>query len=340
MSTNVAVLMIATISFSAPALAQDSTKTQQPPAGGQVIQTNSIQAASDRAKSLTPARDAKGAETTASIKERFELANDALASVSAIISNVNQVLGFTAMEQSLGAGTNPWSDEKFRNGYDKLDSWVTPISLLLASASSFLPANKDKQNSGAVFLGVSGIAKLLGARFGQQTGDKFERKASAVEFSRRAYDDLRNRYATTSEYIQSNKALLTDLEAYRAGAYATAAKGSDEEKKRALVSSGSFLTRLDLVMTQIPAMLQLYESTIRRYCPQAIEQANRDPYNLGGLECRSQLAGQSAPFMLVGDAKKYILQAANQLYELRANLKAADQVRTLTPSLRGALAGQ
>ena len=324
------------------AAAQEPVVAPAPPPGGQVIQVNPLQSTSDRAANTKQTLDKAGQETTESIKGRFELAGDALFAISSIIANVNQVLGFTALEQSLGAGTNPWSDEHFRNGYDRLEGWLTPVSLALSSISIFLPNQKDRQNSGAAFLGLSGLSKLIGARLGQQTGSKFEETASTVEFSRRAYDDLRGRYATTNEYVQSNKALLGDLDAFRSGDYAKAAApaGTDEEKRRVIVSAGSFLTRLDLVMTQIPALLQLYENTVKRYCPQAIEQATKDPNNMGALECRSQLADQSAPFVLVGDAKKFILQAAVQLAELRANLKAADRVRVLTPSLRGALAGK
>lgn len=316
---------------------------QQPPqiqaVEAATIQTGGIEAASSRAEDLQPIRSSQG-DNSVAITQRYEVASDALTSISAIVANVNQVLGFAAMEQSLGAGTNPWSDEKFRNTYDRLDGMLTTTGLLVAAASAFIPKDEGRSSVLGASLSLAGIGRLLGTLFGQQTGGKFEEKAAFVEFSRRAYDDLRGRYTITNEYITSNKSLLSDIASFRASTFDSARAKGPSEKKAAIISAGSFLTRLDLVMTQIPAMLQLYEQTVRRYCPQALDLSRSDPSNLGGAECRSQLPDQRRPFVLQGDAKRLILQAAVHLAELKANQEAANRVRAFTPTLRAALLGQ
>src|SRR5690348_13767300 len=102
-------VLVASVAAPSISQAQVPVNVQVPPTPGQVIQLYMIQAASDRAAEVQTERGPGGEETTASIQQRFDLAKEALASVAGIVSNVNQVLGFTAMEQALGAGTNPWS---------------------------------------------------------------------------------------------------------------------------------------------------------------------------------------------------------------------------------------
>jgi hypothetical protein len=184
-------------------------------------------------------------------------------------------------------------------------------------------------------LSVAGLAKLAGGFLGQQTGRKFEQAAGRVEFSRRAFDDLRNRYRTTDEYLEANTTLLQDLTAFKLK-YDSASTA--DQKKQALVSASAYLNRLDLVMTQIPAMLQLYEQTISRYCPGAIEAA-KTPATIGGAVCKTQPANQKEAVILEGTVKQYLLAAAVELQALKANKEKADEVRQLAPELRGALLG-
>lgn len=110
-------------------------------------------------------------------------------------------------------------------------------------------------------------------------------------------------------------------------------------RREAVIEASSYLAQFDDVMTQIPALYQLYEETILRYCPDAILHARTSPNTLGALKCDTHRPGEPA-FQLTGQTKDYMLLAARQLIELRQNQAAANRLRLFSAELRGALLGR
>jgi hypothetical protein len=278
------------------------------------------------------------------LDRRFELAGTTLGSISDIVANVNQVLLFAAIEQEVGTATSPWSDANFRNWADKADSWGSTAGLLAAAVLPFIDTENQETWVG-VGVGMAGLAKLTGSFLGQQSGARFEQRVSFVEYTRRAYDDIRARNAITMGYVTANDALRADIQKFLAEEYQGALTETDtvlakERKAEVLANANAYLTRFDIVMTQIPSMLRLYEETISKYCPDALALSRDSPQNIGAAVCAIQPAGVKEPIMLQGGAKTFLLRAAEHLQQLRASGPAADQIRQLTPELRAALSGQ
>lgn len=278
------------------------------------------------------------------LDRRFELAGTTLGSISDIVANVNQVLLFAAIEQEVGTATSPWSDANFRNWADRADSWGSTFGLLAAAVLPFVDTDNQETWVG-VGVGVAGIARLTGTFLGQQSGGKFEKRVSFVEYTRRAYDDIRARNAITMGFVTANEALRLDIARFMAEDYQAAINETDttqarERRAEVVANAASFLTRFDIVLTQIPSMLRLYEETINKYCPDALQLSRDSPQNIGAAVCAIQPAGVSEPILLQGGAKTFLLRAAEHLQQLRASGPAADQIRQLTPELRAALSGQ
>jgi hypothetical protein len=277
--------------------------------------------------------------TSNDIKLRYELAGDALGTMRNSIANINEVLMVAALEQTAGLGTNPWSDEKFRNLADRAENWGSSLGLVVAAIAPFLSNNDNQKWMLGGGISVAALSKVAGSFWGQQTGQRFEEKARYVEFTRQAYDDLRSRNAVTNGYVQTNRALIGDIDAFLRGDYAAGQNKGQDDQEQILASASSFLTRFDLSLTQIPGMLDLYQQTIEGYCPGAVAAATTTPNRLGGYECLRHRTGEPA-FSLSGDSREFLLAAAENLVRLRENRIAANKIRELAPALRGALTGQ
>ncbi len=314
----------------------------QPPNPPQPLNSRIVENLGSAASRIPAATTALVADPL--LDRRFELAGTTLGSITDIVANVNQVLLFAAIEQEVGTATSPWSDANFRNWADKADSWISTAGLLTAAIAPLVDTgHKEKWVAGGV--GMAGLARLVGSFLGQQTGAKFEHRVSFVEYTRRAYDDIRARNAITMGYVTANEALRNDIQRFLAVEYQGAANERDtakarERKAEVLANATSFLTRFDIVLTQIPSMLRLYEETINKYCPDALQLSRDTPQNIGAAACAIQPAGVQGPIQLQGGAKTFLLRAAEHLQQLRASGPAADQIRQLTPELRAALSGQ
>jgi hypothetical protein len=292
----------------------------------------------NRVENLAPSQR-NGADDPQAINQRYLLVGDALGTMRNSLSNINEVLLVAALEQTVGLGTNPWSDENFRNAADRMENWGSSLGLVAAAIAPFLGEGNDQRWLLGGGISLAAVSKLVGSFWGQQTGGKFEEKARFVEFTRQAYDDLRSRNAVTNGYVQSNRALISEIDAFLRTKYAESSSGTTEEKKQILAAASSFLTRFDLALTQIPAMLDLYTQTIENYCPGAINAAAGNPNTLGAFECLRHRTGEPA-FRLSGESRQFLLSAAENLVRLRENREAANRIRELTPTLRGALTGQ
>jgi hypothetical protein len=292
----------------------------------------------DRAKALRPVETASGKDDSLAIEQRYALAGDALGTMRNSVANINEVLLVAALEQTAGLGTNPWSDEEFRNIADRMENWGSSLGLVAAAIAPFLGNENSQKWLMGGGISLAAVSKLTGSLWGQQTGERFENKARFVEFSRQAYADLRSRNAVTNGYVQSNRALIGEIDAFLRRDYADGRNGNIETKKRILAGASSFLTRFDLALTQIPAMLDLYNQTIESYCPGAVRAATESPNQLGAFACLRHRAGEPA-FTLSGDTREFVLAAAENLVRLHENREAANSIRVLTPALRGALTG-
>jgi hypothetical protein len=121
-------------------LAGQVPSTQQP-----TIQSLAIIDVLREARRAHGKLNVKGLVESQSLDERFTAESHALNAIAAIVGNVNQVLGFAKIEGALGAAANPWSDDGFRNAFDRIESYVTSAGLLAAAVSAFLPADKQKK---------------------------------------------------------------------------------------------------------------------------------------------------------------------------------------------------
>lgn len=95
--------------------------------------------------------------------------------------------------------SNPWSDADFRNTFDKIDGWLTPVGLLASALTLTVGNGSDKDKTAGAFLGISAVSKLLGTLSGKQTGGQFEKKVKYVEMTRRLYDDFSTHYVSVAQ---------------------------------------------------------------------------------------------------------------------------------------------
>ena len=116
----------------------------------------------------------------------------------------------TALECEINQMSSLWSDSMLANGWDRVKDYGTFAGLTLAGV--YLIENKNiKPQAGGIGLCLTGVCQLAGHIWGNNNADKLRAKIEFLNYSRRAYDDLKARNRELQLYIQSNKAFTNSL---------------------------------------------------------------------------------------------------------------------------------
>ncbi|MEP0548917.1 MAG: hypothetical protein ABJF88_18425 [Rhodothermales bacterium] len=261
-----------------------------------------------------------------SVDQRYLWGKDAIERMIAGVDNVNEVLRSAQLEQSIGLGTNLWSDENFRNAADQVGDWGTAIGLL-ASAATILIPQEDRGGLPQVGLGITALSKFVGTIWGGQTGNNFEDKTRFIEFTRSAYEDMRERNTMIALYIQSNEAFKSDLVKFKQEMYDSAS--STELKREAILNTSFFVTQYDNILTQIPALYEVYQKLVTDYCPDVF--IHPTP---AAAKCEPEVSG--VKYTLKGDPRDKILEAASIVEDLQRARASSNSLRLLTAQMRSA----
>lgn len=233
---------------------------------------------------------------------------------------------------AVGLAANPWSDEDFRNLWDRVENVGTTLGLGYATYSALRSNDEasDQMTSIGWGLLLASAGKGVSSILGNQTGEQFEKKARFIEFTRRAYDELQTIYFFTQADIESNLALRKEIATFRSDYRAAA---TIAEKRDRLVLASAYLARYDLVLTQIPALVRRYRGAVERFCPGAIQAVLDD--RATGYECQVPEGGTT--YSLEGESGKKLIAAARQVVQMEATLVEANANRVLSSRLRQAL---
>lgn len=158
--------------------------------------------------------------------------------------------------------TNPWADEDLRNAWDNADHWGTVVGIATAAFGAFSGQPGDQRNTVGVGLLLAGASKAVGNLFGATAKGTFEEKASFVEFTRRAYDDVHTRNDILSTYIAQNRSKLRELEDFQS-LYAQAR--GDTARVQRLTQLDPYLVSFAVTLEQVPSVLALYRSLVASY---------------------------------------------------------------------------
>jgi hypothetical protein len=265
------------------------------------------------------------------VTTRHILGDSALETIHRNIANVNQVLRAAQIASALGLAANPWSDQGFRNLWDRLENFGTTAGLGFATYSALRSNDDSSDQIRSVGFGllIAGASKGVATLIGNQSGERFEKKVRFVEFTRRAYDHLQTVYLLTQADVESNRSFRSEIESflqkYRAA-------GSVTERREQLILAGAYLTRYDLVLTQIPAAVQRYRAAIDRFCPGAVQAARAGA--AGAHVCEVREAGQV--YRVEGESRDKLMAAAVQLVEMQDEMEDANSIRLLSSRFREA----
>jgi hypothetical protein len=268
------------------------------------------------------------------IDERWARGDTAIGKMIVEGAKVDELVRVALLVANVGLSANPWSDEDFRNWADWLDNVGSTVGL---GAATIAALNRNTDASHRVdqmgwSLLLSSASKLLGTAFGGQTGMRFEEKVKYVEFTRRAYDNLRNVAIQTSGDVDRNAMFLSEVQAFRTE-YKKAT--TPEEKKAVLQRTSSFLIRYDQVLGTIEALITRYGAVVEAFCPRMTKAVENGTES--GLQCNVEDDKTAMKAQLPVQARGDMIQAARQLKAIRSDEKIAQESRVLTAALREAL---
>jgi hypothetical protein len=197
-----------------------------------------------------------------STDDRFKAGKGALIHMQDAVMTVSFIESLLAIQTSLDAATNVWSDNDIRNGFDKLENFGTAIGAIVAAVALAKGGDGSGETAG-ISVGVAGLTKLLSAAFGGQTGGKFEQKAALIELSRHAYDDLLSSTASADALVAKNEAFLKQLQSELAS-FGDATQDEKVKSEKVVAVLGE-VAQFKIVMSQVPDLIANFEILLKRY---------------------------------------------------------------------------
>lgn len=98
------------------------------------------------------------------------------------------------LENMLGRTAAIWEDVSIRNTWDEVRDWGTALGGILIAVGAGVSSGEDRGGSGNALLLTGGLAAALSQIVGAMGGgSEVKEKVATIEFTRSAYDDLKNR---------------------------------------------------------------------------------------------------------------------------------------------------
>lgn len=202
------------------------------------------------------------------LSERYKVGKKVLESIIKGTAFVTGLSQFTSLEQKINIETSVWTNETFRDNWDKLKEYSSAFGL--AGSGAALIAKSSPET--ALIAGLIGmiIPELLNKIFGKDETEAINNSFASIKkdiefinFTRSAYDGLKLRSTEIHEIYEKDSTLLADLRKF----------GDDynmDEKSDSIKSNKLFVLREKIILyeniyEQLPNYLKRLLGTIEQY---------------------------------------------------------------------------